>query len=124
MRGAGNMHICNLKQKWFLDWIVERSHLMKVLSIIRFKPKTNHVEDVIENLKSHNKKVRKLLNQKRFLSEIDGEVYLVKVSDTIDDIAEDQTLSLDALDGIRDWLEEWSEEERHTRSVSGLLIDE
>ena len=97
---------------------------MKVLSIIRFKPKTNHLEDVIENLKSHNKKVRKLLNQKRFLSEIDGEVYLVKVSDTIDDIAEDQTLSLDALDGIRDWLEEWSEQERHTRSVSGLLIDE
>ena len=97
---------------------------MKVLSIVRFKPKTNHLEDVIENLKSHNKKVRKLLNQKRFLSEIDGEVYLVKVSDTIDDIAEDQTLSLDALDGIRDWLEEWSEEERHTRSVSGLLIDE
>ena len=48
----------------------------------------------------------------------------VKVSETIDDIAEDQTLSLDALDGIRDWLEEWSEEERHTRSVSGLLIDE
>ena len=124
MRGAGDMHICNFTQKWFLDWIVERSHFMKVLSIIRFKPKTNHLEDVIENLKSHNKKVRKLLNQKRFLSEIDGEVYLVKVSDTIDDIAEDQTLSLDALDGIRDWLEEWSEEERHTRSVSGLLIDE
>tara|TARA_Y100000766_G_scaffold68614_1_gene57517 strand:- start:672 stop:1046 length:375 start_codon:yes stop_codon:yes gene_type:complete len=124
MRGAGGMHICNFTQKWFLDWIVERSHFMKVLSIIRFKPKTNHLEDVIENLKSHNKKVRKLLNQKRFLSEIDGEVYLVKVSDTIDDIAEDQTLSLDALDGIRDWLEEWSEEERHTRSVSGLLIDE
>ena len=124
MRGAGDMHICNFTQKRFLDWIVERSHFMKVLSIIRFKPKTNHLEDVIENLKSHNKKVRKLLNQKRFLSEIDGEVYLVKVSDTIDDIAEDQTLSLDALDGIRDWLEEWSEEERHTRSVSGLLIDE
>ena len=124
MRGAGDMHICNFTQKRFLDWIVERSHFMKVLSIIRFKPKTNHLEDVIENLKSHNKMVRKLLNQKRFLSEIDGEIYLVKVSDTIDDIAEDQTLSLDALDGIRDWLEEWSEEERHTRSVSGLLIDE
>ena len=97
---------------------------MKVLSIIRFKPKPNHLEDVIENLKSHNKKVRNLLNQNRYLSVIDGEIYLVKVSDSIDDIAEDQTLSLDALDGIRDWLEEWSEEERHTRSVSGLLIDE
>ena len=97
---------------------------MKVMSIVRFKPKANYLEDVIKNLKSHNKKVRKLLNQKRFLSEIDGEIYLVKVSDTIEDIAEDQTLSLEALDGIRDWLEEWSEEERHTRSVSGLLIDE
>ena len=97
---------------------------MKVLSIIRFKPKPNHLEDVIENLKAHNKKVRKLLNQKRYLSEIDGEIYLVKVSETIEDITEDQTLSLDALEGIRDWLEEWSDEERHTRSVSGLLIDE
>ena len=96
---------------------------MKVLSIIRFKPKANHLEDVIENLKAHNKKVRKLLNQKRYLSEIDDEIYLVKISETIDDITEDQTLSLDALDGIRHWLEEWSEEERHTRSVSGLLID-
>ena len=37
---------------------------MKVLSIIRFKPKPNHLEDVVENLKAHNKKVRKLLNQK------------------------------------------------------------
>ena len=81
-------------------------------------------EDVVENLKAHNKKVRKLLNQKRYLSEIDGEIYLVKVSETIDDISEDQTWSLEALDGIRDWLEEWSDEERHTRSVSGLLIDE
>ena len=97
---------------------------MKVLSIIRFKPKANRLEDVIENLKAHNKKVRKLLNQKRYLSAIDDEIYLVKVSETIDDIAEDQTLSLDALDGIRDWLEEWSEQERHTCSVSGLLIDE
>ena len=97
---------------------------MKVLSIIRFKPKAKHLEDVIKNLKAHNNKVRKLLNQKRYLSEIDGEIYLVKISETIDDIAQDQTLSLDALDGIRDWLEEWSEEERHTRSVSGLLIDE
>ena len=49
---------------------------MKVLSIIRFKPKPNHLEDVVENLKAHNKKVRKLLNQKRYLSEIDGEIYL------------------------------------------------
>ena len=97
---------------------------MKVLSIIRFKPKANHLADVIENLKAHNNKVRKLLKQKRYLSEIDGEIYLVKVSETIEDIAEDQTWSLEALDGIRDWLEEWSEEERHTRSVSGLLIEE
>ena len=50
---------------------------MKVLSIIRFKPKPNHLEDVIENLKDHNKKVRKLLNQKRYLSEIDGGIQFV-----------------------------------------------
>ena len=50
---------------------------MKVLSIIRFKPKPNHLEDVIENLKAHNKKVRKLLNQKRYLSEIDGGIQFV-----------------------------------------------
>ena len=65
---------------------------MKVLSIIRFKPKANHLEDIIENLKAHNSKVGKLLNQKRYFSEIDGEDYLVKVSRTIEDIIEDQTL--------------------------------
>ena len=37
---------------------------MKVLSISRFKPKPNHLEDVIENLKAHNKKVRVILQSK------------------------------------------------------------
>ena len=32
--------------------------------------------------------------------------------------------SLTHLDRIRPWLEEWSDEERHTRSISGMLIDE
>ena len=97
---------------------------MKVLSIVRFKPKSNHLEDVIKELRSHNQRCRKLFNQQRFLSEIDGEIYLVKISPSIEKITEDQEVSLTHLEIIRPWLEEWSVEERHTRSVSGMLIDD
>ena len=97
---------------------------MKVLSIVRFKPKPEHLENVIEELKIHNKKCRHLFNQQRFLSEVNGEVYLVKISPSIEKISEDQEVSLTHLENIRPWLEEWSQEERHTRSISGMLIDE
>jgi len=97
---------------------------LKVLSIVRFKPKPNFLEEVIEELKLHNERCRQQFNQQRFLSEVDGEVYLVKISPSIDKIAEDQEVSLTHLDKIRPLLEEWSTEERHTRSISGMLIDE
>ena len=97
---------------------------MKVLSIVRFKPKPKYLEDVIQELKMHNKKCRQLFSQKRYLLEVSGEVYLVKISPSIEKISEDQEISLTHLDKIRPWLEEWSEEERHTRSISGMLIDE
>lgn len=97
---------------------------MKVISIVRFKPKPNHLEDVIEELKRHNKKCRQLFGQQRFLSEVGGEIYLVKISPSIEKISEDQDFSLTHLDRIRPWLEEWSDEEGHTRSISGMLIDE
>ncbi len=97
---------------------------MKVLSIIRFKPKPNHLEDVIKELRLHNQRCRELFNQQRFLSEIEGEIFLVKISPSIEKITEDQEVSLKHLESIRPWLEEWSIEERHTRSISGMLIDE
>ena len=43
---------------------------------------------------------------------------------SIEKISEDQDVSLVHLDTIRPWLEEWSDEEQHTRSISGMLIDE
>ena len=97
---------------------------MKVLTIIRFKPKPNYLEYVIKELRSHNQRCRRLFNQQRFLSEVDGEIYLVKISPSIEKISEDQEVSLSHLDTIRPLLEEWSDEERHTRSISGMLIDE
>jgi len=97
---------------------------LKVLSIVRFKPKPDHLEDVIDELKLHNRRCRLLFNWKNLLSEVDGEVYLVKILSSIDKIAEDQGISLTHLDKIRPWLEAWSEEERHTRSISGMLLDE
>ena len=97
---------------------------MKVMSIVRFKPKPKHLEDVIEELKIHNERCRQLFRQQRYLSEVSGEIYLVKISPSIEKISEDQEVSLTHLDTIRPWLEEWSSDERHTRSVSGMLIDE
>ena len=97
---------------------------MEVLNIVRFKRKSNHLEDVIKELRLHNQLCRELFNQQRFLSEIEGEIFLVKISPSIEKITEDQEVSLKHLESIRPWLEEWSFEERHTRSISGMLIDE
>lgn len=50
-----------------------------------------------------------LFNQQRFLSKVDGEIYLVKISPSIEKISEGQEVSLAHLDTIRPWLEEWSD---------------
>ena len=67
---------------------------MKVLSIIRFKPKPKHLEDVIKELRSHNQRCRKLFAQQRFLSEIEGEIYLLKISPSIEKIQKTKKLPL------------------------------
>ena len=43
---------------------------------------------------------------------------------SIDEIRDDQDISLAHLDKIRHLLEAWSIEEGHTRATSGMLIDE
>jgi len=59
-----------------------------------------------------------------FLSQMDDELYLVKISSSIEEIRDDQDISLTHLDTIRHLLEEWSIDEGHTRATSGMLIDE
>ena len=97
---------------------------LKVLSVIRFKPKAGRMEEVIDELKAHNEKCRKKFGQQRFLSQMDDELYLVKISPSIEEIRDDQDISLTHLDTIRHLLEKWSIDEGHTRATSGMLIDE
>ena len=97
---------------------------MKVLNIVRFKRKSNHLEDVIKELRLHNQRCRELFNKQRFLSETKGEIFLVKIPPSIEKIREDQEVSLKHLESKRPRLEEWSFEERCTRSISGMFIDE
>ena len=97
---------------------------MKVLSIIRFRPKAGRMEEVIDELKAHNERCRKKFGQQRLLSQISEELYLVKISPSIEEIRDDQDTSLAHLDTIRHLLEEWSIEEGHTRATSGMLLDE
>jgi len=97
---------------------------MKVLSIIRFRPKAGRMEEVIDELKAHNEKCRKKFGQQRLLSQMGEERYLVKISPSIEKIRDDQDTSLAHLDTIRHFLEEWSIEEGHTRATSGMLMDE
>lgn len=94
------------------------------MSIIRFRPKAGRMEEVIDELKAHNEKCRKKFGQQRLLSQINEELYLVKISPSIEEIRDDQDTSLAHLDTIRHLLEEWSIEEGHTRATSGMLIDE
>ena len=82
------------------------------------------MEEVIDELRAHNEKCRKKFGQQRFLSQIDEELYLVKISPSIEEIRDDHDTSLAHLDTIKHLLEEWSIEEGHTRATSGTLIDE
>ena len=63
---------------------------MKVLSIIRFRPKAGKMEEVIDELKAHNEKCREKFGQQRLLSQISEELYLVKISPSIEEIRDDQ----------------------------------
>ena len=70
------------------------------------------------------KNVEKSLASNVFYHQIYEELYLVKISPSIEEIRDDQDTSLAHLDTIRHLLEEWSIEEGHTRATSGMLIDE
>ena len=81
------------------------------------------MEEIIDELKAHNEKCRKKYGQQRLLPQMDDKLYLIKISPLIEEIRDDQDISLTHLDTIRHLLEEWSINEGYTRATSRMLID-
>ena len=98
---------------------------MKVMSVIRFKPKPENYEEFINIQTSRNaKKRQEFPNQKRWLFQFGDEVIYVKISPSIETLVDQQPESLSSLDDVRHMLEPYSEDDGHTLAMSGVIIDE
>ena len=98
---------------------------MKVMSVIRYKPKPEYYEEFINVHTSRNAKKREEIpDQKRWLFKFGDEVIYVKISPSIETLVDQQPESLSSLDDKRHMLEPYSEDDGHTIAISGVIIDE
>ncbi|MBO6852635.1 MAG: hypothetical protein JJ872_02595 [Marivivens sp.] len=90
---------------------------MKKLSIIRFKPKPDHFNDFVENIRSYHAET----NTVGYLMKTDDEVFavIIRDSDTLDD---DAQRGVQWLDRQRPLLQEFNEVDRHTIPITGDLV--
>ena len=98
---------------------------MKVMSIIRFKPKPENYDEFIDVQTYRNAKKREEFpDQKRWLFQFGDEVVYVKISPSIETLVDQQPESLCFLDDVRHMLEPYSDEDGHTIAMSGVIMDE
>ena len=98
---------------------------MKVMSIIRFKPKPENYDEFIDVQTYRNAKKREEFpDQKRWLFQFGDEVVYVKISPPIETLVDQQPESLSSLDDVRHMLEPYSDEDGHTIAMSGVIMDE
>tara|TARA_A100001011_G_C13829906_1_gene642529 strand:- start:138 stop:434 length:297 start_codon:yes stop_codon:yes gene_type:complete len=98
---------------------------MKVMSIIRFKPKPENYDEFIDvQIYRNAKKREEFPDQKRWLFQFGDEVVYVKISPSIETLVDQQPESLSSLDDVRHMLEPYSDEDGHTIAMSGVIMDE
>ena len=98
---------------------------MKVMSIIRFKPKPENYDEFIDVQTYRNAKKREEFpDQKRWLFQFGDEVVYVKISPSIETLVDQQPESLSSLGDVRHMLEPYSDEDGHTIAMSGVIMDE
>ena len=98
---------------------------MKVMSIIRFKPKPENYDEFIDVQTYRNAKKREEFpDQKRWLFQFGDEVVYVKISPSIETLVDQQPESLSSLYDVRHMLEPYSDEDGHTIAMSGVIMDE
>ena len=95
---------------------------MKKLTIVRFKPKREHFDEFVQELKQASTAPDRTAILNSFVMTKDDEVFSIVIR-RADKLEEDAKRGVQTLDGMRHMLQEYNEVDRHTIPLTGDLIE-
>ena len=95
---------------------------MKKLTIVRFKPKPEHFDAFVQELKQASTTPDRAAILNSFVMTKDDEVFSIVIRHA-DKLEEDAKRGVQTLDGMRHMLQEYNEVDRHTIPLTGDLVE-
>ena len=95
---------------------------MKKLTIVRFKPKPEHFDAFVQELKQASTAPHRTAILNSFVMTKDDEVFSIVIRHA-DKLEEDAKRGVQTLDGMRHMLQEYNEVDRHTIPLTGDLVE-
>ena len=95
---------------------------MKKLTIVRFKPKSEHFDAFVQELKQASTAPDRTAILNSFVMTKDDEVFSIVIRHA-DKLEEDAKRGVQTLDGMRHMLQEYNEVDRHTIPLTGDLFE-
>ena len=95
---------------------------MKKLTIVRFKPRPEHFDAFVQELKQASTAPDRTAILKSFVMTKDDEVFSIVIRHA-DKLEEDAKRGVQTLDGMRHMLQEYNEVDRHTIPLTGDLVE-
>ena len=95
---------------------------MKKLTIVRFKPKPEHFDAFVQELKQASTAPDRTAILNSFVMTKDNEVFSIVIRHA-DKLEEDAKRGVQTLDGMRHMLQEYNEVDRHTIPLTGDLVE-
>ena len=95
---------------------------MKKLTIVRFKPKPEHFDAFVQELKQASTAPDRTAILNSFIMTKDDEVFSIVIRHA-DKLEEDAKRGVQTLDGMRHMLQEYNEVDRHTIPLTGDLVE-
>ena len=95
---------------------------MKKLTIVRFKPKPEHFDAFVQELKQASTAPERTAILNSFVMTKDDEVFSIVIRHA-DKLEEDAKRGVQTLDGMRHMLQEYNEVDRHTIPLTGDLVE-
>ena len=95
---------------------------MKKLTIVRFKPKPEHFDAFVQELKQASTAPDRTAILNSFVMTKDDEVFSIVIRHA-DKLEEDAKRGVQTLDGMRYMLQEYNEVDRHTIPLTGDLVE-
>ena len=95
---------------------------MKKLTIVRFKPKPEHFDAFVQELKQASTAPDRTAILNSFVMTKEDEVFSIVIRHA-DKLEEDAKRGVQTLDGMRHMLQEYNEVDRHTIPLTGDLVE-